>query len=227
MAVGAGAFRRVVHGLALLGGLTTMLGCSTPNPSVRAREFPDGRLQVAGPLAGPFRSLAELAENACDLMTGQPGAASGQYGMEYCALHYFVATESAYYLSYLSAKGGTRINGDKFCELPSMLDDPSHPDAVILGGDHSHPHNREFSRRDLSARTIRFPTRIVDQRTGQILHRQLLLFYREKAGQCRSYAFDHVTRTVSALRKGAWVPIGDVLTDGGIIQLRDGQDWVP
>ncbi|WP_233591478.1 hypothetical protein [Corallococcus sp. AB011P] len=204
-----------------------MMGCSTPNPAVRFRELPGGGLEVDGPLAGPFESLEALAEHTCELMTGQPGASSGPYGMEYCALHYFSQKEQAYYLSYLSDLGGTRPNGDKYCFIPSSLNDPSHPDALILGGDHSHPHNRRFSPRDLSAATIRYPTRIVDQGTGKVLHRQLLMLYREKNGECRAYAFDHVNRVVSALRSGAWVPIGDVPNDQGHIELRPGQDQVP
>jgi hypothetical protein len=68
--------------------LSAVLGCTAPNPNVRVRRLPDGRLEVDGPLAGPFPTLEELAQNACELMTSQPGASSGAYGFEYCALHY-------------------------------------------------------------------------------------------------------------------------------------------
>jgi hypothetical protein len=226
MAVGTGT-RVLRRRLAALGGLVMALGCSTPNPAVKARMLPNGQLQVTGPLAGPFKSLAELASNACELMTRQPGASSGAAGMEYCALHYLASDEQSFYLSYLSDKGSTRVNGEKFCYIPSTLEDSRHPTAIILGGDHSHAENRRFSRHDLSAKTIRYPTRIPDIRTGEVLHRQLLMFYREKAGECRSYAFDYVTREVSALRNGDWVPIGDVRNNEGDIELRDGKDWVP
>lgn len=226
MAVGTDTRMRL-RWLAALGGLVTALGCSAPNPNVRVRVMPNGKLQVTGPLAGPFKTLAELAENACDVITGQPGASADRYGMEYCALHYFVSEEQAFYLSHLSDLGGTRENGEKYCFLPATLDDPKHPTAIILGGDHSHPHNRRFSPNDLSARTRQFPTKIVDTRSGRVFHRELFLFYREKAGQCRAYKYDYSAREVAALRDGTWVPIGMVQDDEGEIELYEGKDWVP
>jgi hypothetical protein len=207
--------------------VVVVMGCSSPNPAVRYRKLPGGGLEVDGPLAGPFKSLEALAEHSCELMTGQPGASSGRYGLEYCALHYFSRQEQAYYLSYLSDFGGNRPNGDKYCYIPSALNDPAHPDALILGGNHTHAENRKFSPRDLSPATFRYPTRLVDQSTGKVFHRHLLMLYREKNGECRAYAFNHANRVVSALRSGEWVPIGDVPNDRGIIEMRPGKDWVP
>ncbi|MBE4746919.1 hypothetical protein G4177_01870 [Corallococcus sp. ZKHCc1 1396] len=189
--------------------------------------MPDGRIQVTGPLAGPFKSTAELAGNACELITRQPGASSGEYGIEYCALIYFSSAEDAFYLSHLSDIQGSYKGQTKSCLVPTDLDDPQHLDAIILGRGHSHPHNRRFSQKDLGEKRRWFPTRIADSRTGKVLDRELLLFYREKAGQCRAYQYNYAARVVSALREGAWVPIGAVLDDEGNIELHAGQDWTP
>jgi hypothetical protein len=210
--------------LCLLSGL---LACSSHNSNVHVQRLPDGRLQVKGPRAGPFKTLEELAENTCTLMTSQPGATNGAYGFEYCALHYHSAADGAYFLSYLSDVGGGKAGRRRYCELPSVLDDSTHPDAIILGGAHTHPHNRKFSPEDLSVRAHWYPTRFFDQRTQRVLDRQLLLFFREVTGECRAYAYNNATRTVAALREGRWVPIGKVYDDDGNIQMLEGQDWLP
>ena len=154
---------RWLRGLFLLWLTTGCWGCSTPNPNVRVRHMPDGRLQVDGPLAGPFKTSEELAASACELMTRQPGASNGLHGFEYCALHYYSSTENAFFLSYLSDIGGSKGGGKKYCRLPMLLDDPNHEDAIILGGAHSHPHNRRFSREDLSVDSHWRPTRLLDK----------------------------------------------------------------
>jgi len=202
-------------------------GCSTPNPNVRVRRTADGRLQVDGPLAGPFKTPEELAASTCEIMTRQPGAANGAYGFEYCALHYYSGTEDAFFLSYLSDIGGAKEGGKKYCRIPRSLDDPSHEDAVILGGAHSHPFNRRFSREDLSVDAQWRPTRLLDKKSGRIFDRELLLLYREKTGECRAYGYNNTSRVVSALRDGKWVPIGQVYTADGDIRMFEGQDWLP
>ncbi len=116
----------------LTGWLGSTWGCSSPNPNVRVLRLPDGRLQVEGPLAGPFKTQAELAESACALMTRQPGASSGTVGIEYCALHYYTPEDGTFHLSYLSDVGGNAQSGSKYCELPRALLDPRHKDIVIL-----------------------------------------------------------------------------------------------
>jgi hypothetical protein len=160
-------------------------------------------------------------------MTRQPGASNGAYGFEYCALHYYSGTDDAFFLSYLSDIGGTKEGGRKYCRLPRNLDDPSHEDAVILGGAHSHPFNRRFSREDLSIASQWRPTRLLDKTSGRIFDRELLLLYREKTGECRAYGYNNTSRVVSALRDGRWVPIGQVYNDDGDIRLLEGQDWLP
>ncbi|WP_233595833.1 MULTISPECIES: hypothetical protein [Corallococcus] len=213
--------------LVRLGLLAMMVGCSTPSPDVRVRRLPNGQVQVTGPLAGPFKSTAELAGSACDLITRQPGASSGVYGIEYCALIYYSSAEDAFYLSHLSDIQGSGVGRTKSCLVPSSVDDPQHLDAIILGRGHSHPHNRRFSEPDLGEARRWVPTRIADARTGKVLRRELLLFYREQAGECRSYKYDYADRVVAALRDGVWVPIGSVNNDQGLIDLYDGQDWTP
>lgn len=215
------------RGCAYASVFAVMAACSAPSPDVRVRTLPNGQIQVAGPLAGPFKSVAELAENACEIMTRQPGAATGEFGIEYCALIYYSSTEDAYFLSYLSDIQGTRVGRTKSCWIPSSLDDPQHLDAIILGGGHNHPHNRRFSRPDMSEARRWVPTRIADGRTGKVLHRELLLFYRERAGECRTYKYDYAQRVVAALRDGLWVPIGSVIDDEGTLELYEGQDWAP
>lgn len=202
-------------------------GCSVPNPNVRARRTQDGRIQVPGPLAGPFKTTEELAAGACEILTRQPGASNGSYGFEYCALHYFSGKENAFFLSYLSDIGGSKDGGKKYCRIPLLLDDPSHEDAIILGGAHSHPNNRRFSREDLNVDNQWRPTRVFDKATQKVFDRELLLLYRERTGECRAYAFNNTTLVVSALREGKWVPIGKVYNDNGDIRLFDGQDWLP
>jgi hypothetical protein len=135
---------------ALLGGT---MGCVTPNPNVQVRRLPDGRLQVDGPLAGPYKTTQDLAAAACEQLTSQPGASSlhGKYGVEYCALYYYSKEGTGYFLSYLSDVRREGPGGKKSCEVPNSLNDPSRKDAIILGPGHSHPHNREFSPVDMGA----------------------------------------------------------------------------
>lgn len=216
-----------LHGAMLLGLLSSTPGCSAPNPHVRVRRLANGHLEVQGPLAGPFKTQEALADNACELMTRQPGADGGGLGKEYCALGYFAQEERAYYLSYLSDLGGDRPGGTKFCTMPSALDDPSHPVVLILMRLHTHPHNRRFSNWDLSAETGWEPAHLFDKTAGQFMERYLLEFYREKAGECRVYRYSYPQRIVATLRDGQWVPIGRVVSDSGNVQLFEGQDWVP
>jgi hypothetical protein len=171
--------------------------------------------------------LEEFAQSTCELMTSQPGAANGLYGFEYCALHYYSAKEEAFFLSYLSDLGTSETNGKKSCTLPQVLKDPSHLDALILGGDHTHPHNRKFSSIDLRADSNWPPIRFVDPSTKRVWDRQLLLFYRERTGECRSYLYNQAAHIVAALRHGQWVPIGKVYNDRGDIEMLAGMDWLP
>lgn len=202
-------------------------GCTSTNPDVRVRRTSDGHIEVDGPMAGPFPSLEQLAETACDRMTHEPGASNGPYGFEYCALYYFAPEENAYYLSYLSDIRGQLDPLVKTCSLPNRLQDPTHLNAIILGGAHTHPNNREPSPRDLSSAAHWKPVRFFDSSTGRVWDRQLLVFFREKTGECRAYSYNNSTRVVSALRDKKWVPIGEVYDDMGYIRMYEGQDWVP
>jgi hypothetical protein len=213
--------------LVLLSLLGSIPGCANTNPDVRVRRLPDGRIQVDGPLAGPFSTLEQLAEQACDIMTRQPGASNGPYGFEYCALYYHAREENAYYLSYLSDIRGKLDPVEKTCSLPNSLNDPNHVDAILLGGTHSHSNNRQFSPRDLSAAAHWRPVRFFDTSTGRVWDRHLLMFFREKTGECSAYSYNNSTRIVSALRKGTWVPIGEVYDDMGYIRLYEGKNWLP
>jgi hypothetical protein len=128
-------------------------------------------------------------------------------------------------LSYLSDIKERLDTRTKSCSLPLFLNDPQHLDAIILGGDHSHPHNRQFSPKDL--RISWHPTHAVDKTSGRVFQRELWLFFREKSGQCRICSFNLVTRVISALRDGQWEPIGQVVDDNGNIQMLEGKDWLP
>jgi hypothetical protein len=161
-------------------------------------------------------------------MTREPGASNGNYGFEYCALNYYSPTESAYFLSYLSTfKKKLDSATTKTCSMPTVLDDPSHQDAIIVGFDHTHPHNRAFSKPDLTAWARWSTTRFYDKGSGKIWDRHLMLFHREKTGECRAYLLNASTRIVSALREGQWVPIGEVYDTDGDIRMFEGQDWLP
>jgi hypothetical protein len=208
----------------LLGGA---LSCSAPNPNVRKHLLPDRSVEVEGPIAGPFKTEEKLAENACIIMTSQPGASNGRYGMEYCALHYYSAKEQAFFLSYLSDIGGDANGGKKFCKVPRSLNDPQHKDAIILGPDHTHPHNRRFSGEDLSPKRQWTPSRFFDSTTGRIWDRDLHLYFREPTGECRAYKYTYTSREISALRGGQWVPIGKATGDYGDVHLYENQDWLP
>jgi hypothetical protein len=201
-------------------------GCAS-NPHVRVRRLENGLLQVDGPLAGPFSKPEDLAESACELMTREPGASNGLHGSEYCALHYYSPEHDAFYLSYLSDIKPSLATETKSCELPRTLNDPARKDALILGGVHTHPHNRKFSRRDLSVAARWAPTRFVEKRTGKVFDRSLWMFFRERTGECRADLYNHFTHTVSALRNGEMVPIGKVGNDAGDIQMLAGKDWLP
>ncbi|WP_224370855.1 hypothetical protein [Hyalangium versicolor] len=206
----------------LLGGL---LGCATPNPNVRVRRLPEGQLEVDGPLAGPFETLGQLAAEACELMMNQPGASNRAYGFEYCALHYYSVSGGGYFLSYLSNIGGDKAGGTKYCEMPRALRDPMHGDAVLLGGDHTHPYPQGFSKRDTSSKAHWNPVRFVDPVTHQLRERQLMVFFRDRRGTCKAYNYNNATRVVTALRDGQWVSIGQA-DDDGDIKLFEGMEWL-
>jgi hypothetical protein len=213
--------RIVVLGLLMAG----VIGCAA-NPNVRARRLPDKRIQVDGPLAGPFKTTAALATRACEIMTSQGGASAGNEGSEYCAVHYYSSAEDSYYLSYLSdIKSKLDTRQQKTCEMPRVLNDVLRPDAIVTGGDHTHAHNRQFSPGDLRGHWN--PPRVADKQTGRIFQRELLLFYRERSGECRAYSYNYATLVVSALREEAWVPIGQVYGDSGSIQMFEGKGWLP
>lgn len=178
-------------------------------------------------MLGPFKSEAEMAQAACARMTSQPGASNGAYGFEYCALHYYSVEEDAFFLSYLSDVGGSGSGGTKYCELPRALLDVEHKDVVILGGAHSHPNNRAFSNKDLSARAHWPPSRFADPVTKRVWDRQLLMFFKEKTQECRAYTYNNATRLVSSLREGQWVAIGKVHNDAGDIEFLEGRGWLP
>jgi hypothetical protein len=215
------------QGVGVLCAIGSILACSSLNPNLRATRMPDGSIEVKGPLAGPFPTLEALAMNACTIMTGQPGASNGIYGFEYCALNYYSPKEKAYFLSYLSDFKNRPDTTTKTCSLPRLLDDPTHQDAIIVGGSHGHPHNRNFSRPDLSIWSNWNPTRFKDKNTGQVWDRHLMLFYREKTGECRAYLYNQATRVVYALRNDQWVPIGKAYNDIGDIKMFEDQDWLP
>jgi hypothetical protein len=147
--------------------------------------------------------------------------------MEYCALHYYSQQEQAFFLSYLSDIGGDAAGGKKFCKVPRALNDPKHGDAILLGPAHGHPHNRRFSGEDLSPKRQWTPTRFVDKATGRIWDSDLLLFFREPSGECRSYSYNYMSRVISALRGRQWIPIGKATGEYGEVQLFEGQDWLP
>jgi hypothetical protein len=209
--------------LCLLGGTWS---CTT-NPNVRVRRLDNGLLQVDGPLAGPFPTLEALATNACELMTNQPGASNGIHGFEYCALYYHSQKSGGYFLSYLSDIKGRQDSAEKSCSLPNALSDPNHDDALILGGVHTHPHNRRLSPKDMSVWTHWKPTRLAEKGSGQVFDRMLLMFFREKTGICRIYSYNNFSRIISALRDDKWVPIGKAYNDSGDIEIFEGKDWLP
>ncbi|MFY2558984.1 hypothetical protein ACN469_15245 [Corallococcus terminator] len=187
---------------------------------------------MQGPAAGPFETKEELAQNACELVTAQPGAATGRLGVEYCVLWYYARDARQYFISYLSDVGGNRASGKKYCEVPRALD-ASHPGGVfLLGPGHGHPHNRQFSAEDLGAGrepgwSPLGPSRFHDKGTGRTWDRELLVFFKEWSGTCTTYSYNYATRVVSALREGVWVPIGRVEGNWGDLKMFEGQDWLP
>lgn len=202
-----------------------LLGCGT-NPNVRVRRMESGRIQVDGPMAGPFKTTEELAAAGCEIMTRQGGASGGPQGSEYCALNYYAPAEEAFYLSYLSdIKERQDTREAKTCSMPQALNDPARLNSIITGGGHTHPHNARFSAGDLSGTW--HPARAVAQRTGRILQRELYVFHRRGGGECTAFSFNYATRVVSALRERRWVRIGYVYDDNGNIRMDDGMGWQP
>ncbi|GEN07954.1 hypothetical protein SAMN05443572_10120 [Myxococcus fulvus] len=224
--------RRPPRGTVLLPLGLLLVGCASPNPWVRVTRRADGILVVDGPAAGPFDTQEELARNACELVTAQPGAATGRQGMEYCVLWYYVKEEGKYFISYLSDVGGNRASGRKYREVPRALNAPTQGDVLLLGPGHNHPHNRQFSPEDLgSGRSPGWspqgPSRFHDPVTRRTWDRELLVFFKEWDGNCTTYRYNYATRVVSALRDGAWVPIGKVEGEWGDLKMFEGQDWLP
>jgi hypothetical protein len=219
-------FRRLCW-VGVLGLLSGLWGCSAPNPNVRVRRTENGLLEVDGPLAGPFKTLEELAASACELMTSQPGASNGRYGFEYCGLYYHSTKEQGFFLSYLSDISRQLPDGTVTCDVPRALNDPAHPDTIILGYDHNHPASRNFSRRDLSDRSLWRPTRFAEKESKRIWDRKTMVFHKETSGSCSAYLYNNTTRIVSALREGDWIDIGRVYNEKGDIQMFEGMDWVP
>jgi hypothetical protein len=202
-------------------------GCASTNPNVRVRRLENGQLQVEGPMAGPYQTMEALAASGCELMTGQPGASNGLHGSEYCALYYYSREDRAFFLSYLSDIKSRPDSAQKSCTLPTSIDDPLHPNSILLGGAHTHPHNRRFSPQDMSVAAHWRPTRLFDRQSERVWDRQLLLFFREKTGECRVYSYNNSTRIISALRGGEWVEIGRAYNADGDIEMREGKDWLP
>ncbi|WP_157775474.1 hypothetical protein [Melittangium boletus] len=93
--------------------------------------------------------------------------------------------------------------------------------------EHTHPHNRRFSSQDLSGRAHWYPTRFVDKNSGQVFDRKLLMFFKEPMGGCSAYNYNNYSRTISALRRGEWIPIAKVDDKWGSVNMLDGQDWLP
>jgi hypothetical protein len=224
--LGGGMFKKLWR-VGVLGLLSGALGCSSPNPNVRVHRLAEGRLEVEGPLAGPFQTIEELATSACELMTSQPGASNGRYGFEYCGLYYYSTVEQAFFLSYLSDISRQLPDGTVTCDVPRALNDPRHPDALILGYDHNHPGSRNFSPRDLSERSLWKPTRFAEKGSQRIWDRKTMVFHREKSGSCSAFLYNNTTRIVSALREGKWIDIGLVYNEKGDIQMFEGMDWLP
>ncbi len=213
------------HPLAFVAMTAGLLACGT-NPNIRVRRLESGRLQVDGPMAGPFKTTEELASKGCEVMTRQGGASGGVAGSEYCALNYYAPDEDAFYMSYLSdVRERPDTRQAKTCSMPQALNDPARVDAIITGGDHTHPHNARFSAGDLSGTW--HPARMVDSRTGRIFQREHYVFHRRGDGACTAYSFNYATRIVSALRQGSWVQIGHVYDDNGNIKMLEGMDWQP
>jgi hypothetical protein len=159
-------------------------------------------------------------------MTRQGGASGGSAGSEYCALNYFAPAEEAFYLSYLSdIKEAQDTRVVKTCSMPRALNDPSRLNAVITGGDHTHPDNPRFSAGDLRGNWN--PSRAADNKTGRVFQREVYVFNKRGDGKCVVYSFNYVTRIVSALRDGKWVQIGHVYDNEGNIEMFDGMDWQP
>jgi hypothetical protein len=171
-------------------------------------------------------SLALLATRACEVMTNQPGASNGEYGVEYCALHYYSPSAKGFMLSSLSDIRSDPNPTSKSCELPMALDDPDHEDAIILGGAHTHPyHMGGFSPDDLAAEWR--PVRFASKNTDRVWDRELLLFLRDAKGECRAYSYNNYSRIISALRDGKWIRIGEVYDDTGNLRMDEGMGWLP
>lgn len=224
--------RRRRRRLILLGLLGVLVGCSTPNPDVRVRRLTDGRLQVDGPLAGPFKTREEFASRACEIMTRQPGASNGRIGFEYCALSYYAQEEQAFFLSYLSDVNGEKPGGRKFCEVPQALNELGQRRVIVLGPAHTHPHNRELSPEDMGKGREEGwsplgASRLYDKESERVWERELYAFHRSMGGRCIVYRYNYATRVVSTLREGEWVSIGRVEGRYGAIKMFEGQDWLP
>ncbi|MCP3139992.1 hypothetical protein [Pyxidicoccus xibeiensis] len=219
--------------LALLaGGLES--GCATPNPLIKVMRLPNGMLRVDGPAAGPFSGTEDLAAQACELMTRQPGASSGRLGKEYCALWYYSVEEKAYFLSYLSDFGREDANGVKACEVPLALNHVASGQGetrtIILGPGHNHPHNREFSPQDMARQRDEGwspfgVSRFLDPGTNRIWERELFVFYREPDATCSSFKYNYATRGVYSLREGRWLLIGRAEGKWGTFKPIEGRGW--
>jgi hypothetical protein len=70
-------------------------------------------------------------------------------------------------------------------------------------------------------------SQLFDKATGRIWTRELLMFYREWNGACSAYSYNYSTRVVSALRDGAWVPIGKAEGNWGFFKSLEGKGWLP
>ncbi|WP_235216859.1 hypothetical protein [Archangium violaceum] len=165
-------------------------------------------------------------------MSRQPGADAryGQYGKEYCALHYYSVEDAAYYLSYLSDIGGDGAGGSKYCTVPTSLHHLKEGEVIILGPGHTHSINMEMSHIDLGAgRAEGFsplgPSRFFNETTKRVWDRQLYAFYRDTGGKCHAFSYNYANRVVAALREGKWIPIGKAEGYWGSFKAFDGQDW--
>ena len=87
---------------------------------------------------------------------------------------------------------------------------------MLLGGDHTHPYPQGFSKTDVSNKAHGARDLFIDPVTHQVRGRELMLFFREKTGECRSFSYDNTTHVIAALHDGQWVPVGQADDEGNI-----------
>jgi hypothetical protein len=190
--------------------LNGLWGCSSVGLEVRAQRGSNGVIRYEGPLAGPHKTYAQMAETLCKHMTARRDANTGTAPLGYCAGNFHSPEDNTFFISQIVEMTGSPEEGARSCALSRELLNPENTkEVVFLGGARQVPGN---------ARSGWHPTHFLNQKTMQPHDRDLLVFSLDGAGACTVYDYEHFSRVVTTLHGDKFMAVGKVRHDGEAVQ---------